>query len=482
MKLVSTRDTSQNVNLSEALLNPSASSGALFAPLNLPILDEKFFLDSLNLSYQDLALAIIKQFDFDLDLEIFKKAVKTYDKFDDLASPVKIAKFDLNLYINELYHGPTRAFKDMALQPFGEILNALAKKRDENYLIICATSGDTGPATLESFKNSENIKVVCIYPANATSEVQRLQMVNVDATNLKTIGIIGNFDDAQRTLKELLSDDEFKKELLNKKLKLSAANSVNFGRILFQIIYYVYTYIYFLKNYILKDGESFDAIVPSGNFGNALGAYYAKKMGVKIRKIKISSNENNILTELFTTGIYDLKNKSLVNTISPAMDILISSNVERLLFDKFGDKRTKELMENLNNDKFYALSKDELACLQEDFEAQFCSDAECKEFIKKAAQKSILIDPHTATCFKLVDKSKLSVIFSTAHWVKFTPSMFQSIKEKGEFSEKDAMFALAKEFNDTVPDSISRLFEIKEIHTDIIDKKDIKNTILRWLE
>ena len=485
MKLYQTR-ANENENLkavefSEALLNPSSAYGGLYAPLELPKLDEKFFNKACALNYAQIALEIIEKFGFDVDMEIFKRAVKRYEKFDKKDEPVEIKKIGEKLYINELYHGPTRAFKDMALQPFGAILSELAKSKNENYLIMCATSGDTGPATLETFSDADNIKVVCLYPKDGTSEVQRLQMVNAAAKNLKVIGINGNFDDAQRALKTLLASRNFKDELKKSNISLSAANSVNFGRILFQIIYHVYAYVYLLKTGAIKEGESFDIIVPSGNFGNALGAYYAKKMGAKIGKIKIVSNSNNILTEFFTGGIYDLRGKNLIKTISPAMDILISSNVERLLFDKFGAVRTKELMDSLNQNKFYKLSEAELNELKSEFDADFCDDERCEEIIKKQAGEGVVIDPHTATCFKAVCRDKTNVITSTAHWVKFAPSMFKAIKGENLHDEKEGLKILANEFKDSVPESIKSLFLSKSTHNDVVNQDEIEDKILGWI-
>lgn len=475
MRLVSTRDINDSAELSEALLSPSASFGGLYAPLDLPFLDEKFWQDSVELDYSEFALAVIEKFGFDISSEIFKNALKRYESFDDKTCPVKFTKLGENTEILELYHGPTRAFKDMALQPFGEILSALAVERAENYLIMCATSGDTGPATLQTFSNAKNIKVVCLYPKDGTSEVQRLQMVNMDAKNLKVLGIKGNFDDAQRALKSLLASDEFKNELANSGVKLSAANSVNFGRILFQIIYYLFANLHF-------KGKKFNVIVPSGNFGNALGAYYAKKMGANIGKIDIASNANNVLTDLFTKGIYDLRNRHLIQTISPAMDILISSNVERLLFDKFGDLRTRQLMDNLKNNGFYELKADELETLKSEFEAGFSNDSECGEVIKKVSESGILIDPHTANCFKLISPNELNLVVSTAEWVKFTPSMVKAIKGEIKSSEKDEMNALASEFNAKIPSSISALFETAEIHTEVVEQNEIQKAIIKWIK
>ena len=210
----------------------------------------------------------------------------------------------------------------MALQPFGVILSSIAQKKDENYLILAATSGDTGPAALETFKNRANVKVACLYPDGGTSDVQRLQMVTEDAENLKVIGINGVFDDAQAALKRLLASDDFKSALKEKNVSLSAANSVNFGRIIFQIIYHIHSYLELVRQGAVAMGEKVYLNVPSGNFGNALGGYYALKMGLPVEKIIISSNENNVLTRLFTTGKYDIRGESVIGKNSPAMDIL----------------------------------------------------------------------------------------------------------------------------------------------------------------
>lgn len=516
MKLVSTRDFSQKADLSYALLNPSASGGGLFSPERLPLLSEDFFKQCEDLSYKQIALKIIESFDFDVSSEVFEDALKRYDKFENPACPVQIKKLSENAYILELYHGPTLAFKDMALQPFGALLKSIAKSRGEKFLIMCATSGDTGPATLEAFADDENIKAVCLYPQGGTSEIQRQQMVKQSAANLKILGVRGNFDDTQRALKSLLADDDFKNELARANLNLSAANSVNFGRILFQIIYYLYASIYFSKHGVLSHEQNlnqseqcpacsknfgaaisansaqsakpsskfktFDVIVPSGNFGNALGAYFAKKMGAKIGKIKIASNANNILTELFTRGIYDLRNRELIRTISPAMDILISSNVERLLSDMFGDTRTSELMQSLARDKFYKLSASELAKLQEVFEADFCDDAQCAKFIKQESSRGVLIDPHTATCFKLLDESRLNLVISTAKWIKFTPSMIGAIKGRACEDERADMIALSKEFRSDIPPQISRLFSAPQVHSSVVEQSEIKNAIMEWIK
>lgn len=474
------------VSFSYALLNPSASFGGLYVPKSFPKIDENWLNSAKNLNYKELSLKILKLFNLDIDETILKQALDLYDKFDDKEDPVPLVKIDENLYVNELYHGPTRAFKDMALQPFGHILSYLAQKNRQNYLILAATSGDTGPATLDTFKNRANIKVVCLYPDGGTSDVQRLQMVTNDAKNIKVLGIKGNFDDAQRALKSLLNSENFKNVLEKQSINLSAANSVNFGRIIFQIIYHVSAYLKLLKLQKIKNGEKIYLTIPSGNFGNALGAYYAKKMGLPIEKILIASNINNILTDLIKTGKYDIKDRKLLLTTSPAMDILISSNVERLIFDKFGATRCKELMDSLQNNGFYELTKDEHRELLEDFDATFCDDDFAKSTIRDFIKKEYILDPHTATCLKatkLVKKPLINVIASTAEWTKFAPTMLNSFKDDcKKYSDLEALDSLKHDLNINIPKSIFGLFTSKEIHTDVVRQDEIEMSIVNFLK
>ncbi len=477
----------KEVEFSYALLNPSASFGGLYAPKELPKLNNKFFEESINKSYKEVAKEILQAFKIDINENVIDEALNLYDKFDDANNPAPLVKIEDDLFVNELYHGPTRAFKDMALQPFGYILSHLAQKENQNYLILAATSGDTGPATLDTFSNKPNIQVACMYPDGGTSDVQRLQMTTQEGKNLKVIGIHGNFDDAQSALKTLLASNSFKEELNKSQIKLSAANSVNFGRIIFQIIYHIWAYIELLKNNEIKNQEEFYTIVPSGNFGNALGAYYAKKMGLPINKILIASNINNILTDLINKGEYDLRDRKLLQTTSPAMDILISSNVERVLFDKFGTKRTKEMMDRLKKDKRYTLSKSELTVLREDFDAIYCDDKFAKETIREYAKKGYVMDPHTATTIKaykhLREKEFPTVICSTAEWTKFAPTMLNAIKNDNlKYSDKKALEEISKSLHVKIPNSISSLFEKEEIHTDIVSKNHIERNILDFIK
>jgi threonine synthase len=475
----------EKVDFSYAMLNPSAGFGGLYSPEILPKFDKDFFTRAAKKNYKELALEILKLFSVDVEEGVLKEALDLYDKFDDKNSPAPLVKVKSDLFVNELYHGPTRAFKDMALQPFGYIFSYLAKKRDEKYLILAATSGDTGPATLNTFENKENIKVVCLYPSGGTSDVQRLQMVTAAGKNLKVIGIKGNFDDAQNALKSLLASETFKEDLKKQNINLSAANSVNFGRIIFQIIYHVSSYIELLKRNELKEGEKFYITVPSGNFGNALGAYYAKKMGLPVEKILIASNINNILTELFTTGVYDISKKELLQSVSPAMDILISSNVERVLFDKFGAKRCKELMSELSCKRLYSLSKEELEALREDFDAVYSDDEFALKTIAEFAKKGYVLDPHTAACVKayrtIKQKDIPCVICSTAEWTKFAPTMWNAL-QNNKCGDKEALENFSKTLKVGIPECISSLFEKEIKHTDVIDKSQIQKYITDFLK
>ena len=475
------------VPFSFAILNPSASFGGLYVPQTLPRIDNAFLEQASRKSYKEITLDILKLFKIDIEDQVLQKAVALYDHFDDANEPTPLVQIKDDLFVNELYHGPTRAFKDMALQPFGYILSHLAHKRDEHYLILAATSGDTGPATLDTFADKPNIKVVCLYPDGGTSDVQRLQMTTQKSNNLKIIGIHGNFDDAQNALKTLLASPSFNAKLSEENIKLSAANSVNFGRIIFQIIYHIHAYVALLKQNKVELGKPFYTIVPSGNFGNALGAYYAKKMGLPIEKILIASNINNILTDLINTGIYDLRNRKLLLTTSPAMDILISSNVERVLYDKFGAKRTKEMMENLKNEKIYQLSPDELASLREDFDAISCDDTFAKETIASFAKEGYVMDPHTATCLSAYENLKQKnipcVLCSTAEWTKFAPTMFNAIQnDTKKYSDKEALEGFSKALHVKIPSCIDALFSQPIIHDKVVDKKDIEVEIFNFLK
>jgi len=473
-----------SVSFSEAILSPSASFGGLYVPEALPKIDTAFLEKHLQSHYKTLALDFLTSFGIDIEPSVLQAALDRYDRFDDPSDPVPLSQIEEDCFVSELYHGPTRAFKDMALQPFGYILSQLAQKRGENYLIMAATSGDTGPATLETFKAQANVKVACLYPDGGTSDVQRLQMVTEDAENLKVIGVKGNFDDTQNTLKALLASEDFKSELASRNIKLSAANSVNFGRIIFQIIYHIHSYLEMVRNGSIAMGEKIYLVVPSGNFGNALGGYYAKKAGLPVEKILISSNINNILTDWINKGEYDLTTRELIMTESPAMDILKSSNIERIMYDMFGAERTKELMEALASEGKFTLTAEETARLQEDFAASFSDDETCEMEIAKYAKKGYIMDPHTATCIKayetLREKPLPTVIYSTAEWTKFSPTVAKALGHPVE-GDIEALQWVKEHADVTVPKMIDELFEKPIVHTVVVEKDAIKEEMLNFL-
>ena len=475
----------EKVTFSQAILSPISSFGGIYSPESLPALGEEFLTQHLASSYKTLARAVLEAFEIDIDAATIDKALALYDEFDDPENPVPVVKVLDDLYVSELYHGPTRAFKDMALQPFGMVLSAIAQKRNENYLILAATSGDTGPAALETFKNKANVRVACMYPEGGTSDVQRLQMVTEDADNLKVIGVKGDFDDTQNALKALLASESFNAKLKEKNISLSAANSVNFGRIIFQTIYHIHSYLELVRQNAINLGEKVYLNVPSGNFGNALGGYYAMQMALPVEKILIASNNNNVLTQLINTGAYDLRTMSVVPTTSPAMDILKSSNIERILFDLFGEARTKELMNQLDAEKYYQLSDDELKAIQAIFAADFCNDDEGKAYIKDTFAKGYLMDPHTATCFKTYetcrDKKLKTIVYSTAEWTKFSPVIANALTGEEDANDIDALKSIAKEANIKIPAMINELFDKKITQKSIIEKEAIEEEILSFL-
>lgn len=473
------------VTFSQAILSPMSSFGGLYSPKSLPSLGLDFLRTHLSSNYKTLATAVLAAFEVDIDAKVIEQAVALYDQFDDPANPVPVVKVSDDLYVSELYHGPTRAFKDMALQPFGTVLSAVAQARDERFLILAATSGDTGPAALDTFRNKANVQVVCMYPDGGTSDVQRLQMVTETGENLKVIGIKGDFDDAQSALKALLVSKPFRAKLKELGIQVSAANSVNFGRIIFQTIYHIHSYLELVRQCAITLGDKVYLDVPSGNFGNALGGYYALKMGLPVEKILIASNNNNVLTKFINEGCYDLRNSAVIPTTSPAMDILKSSNIERILFDLFGAARTKELMLALDEQKFYQLNADEVTTIQALFGADYCTDEQGKDYIKQAFEQGYLMDPHTATCMKVYEsgranKALKTIVYSTAEWTKFSPVIAQALFGTTVGSDVDALKLIAEKANVEIPAQIACLFDQAETQGLVIDKQLIEDEILAF--
>lgn len=502
-------DSTKSVDFSSAILSPNAPKKGLWSISQIPSIDFDSLFSLLkstpnNERYATLCKEVFGHFGLELDSRILQSALASYDSFDNPSNPAPISSVG-NAHFLELYHGPTRAFKDMALCPFGVIFSELiqreqnlakdtqrAKDTPQNYLILTATSGDTGPATLHSFADKPNIKVICLYPSGGTSQVQALQMQTQSASNLKVLGINGDFDTAQSLLKGLLNDEEFLSALEAKSYALSAANSVNFGRIAFQIIYHIWGYFCLVESGKIAFGEEIYCIIPSGNFGNALGAFFAKCAGLDLRQIIIASNANNILSEIITSGVYDISSKKLHKSVSPAMDILKSSNVERVLFALFGAKRTNELMQSLESTNKYALEKAELEKLQEYFGCYYGNDSDTLELVGKAYKQGYILDTHTALgygaylelCAKNGAGTK-ALICSTAQWSKFATSVLKGIESSAnssgeELSDFKAIVKM-REKGAEVGEEILSLFDKPIVHKEVLEPSKVKEAILSWL-
>lgn len=500
-QLISTRDDkAKTASFEEAMLNPSAILGGLYTFKTLPKLSQNDIKSLCHLSYENLCIELFKKLDLGINEDTLRNALQSYQNFDEANNPAPINTLDSKLFLLELYHGPTRAFKDMALQPFSRLFSHYASTRKIPYLILTATSGDTGPATLHSFANTPFINVACIYPHGGTSEVQERQMCGHTQPNCKVIGIHGDFDDAQNTLKTLLCDDDFIHTLRNKGIALSAANSVNIGRIVFQIVYYFWAYLQLLHNNAISSDEELSVIVPSGNFGNILGAFFAKAMGLKLGKLIVASNSNNILCDFIQSGVYDISKRTLLKTKSPAMDILKSSNVERVLYALYGSERTYELMKELELYGKYTLKAHELTMLQENFDAYYCDDKSCLNSIKEASLNGILLDPHTAIGYHVAKQVRTIkpqtplLCVATAEWSKFAPSMKEALLDSSSLDSK-LQKSLSNAHSDeqiiqsicesiphaTIPTHILKLFSQTQQSSTLLQPHEVKNCILQWL-
>ena len=439
MHYVSTRDSSRRLTASQAIVEGLSRDGGLYLPESIPQLTLADIRALARLSYPERAAKIMKLYIEEFsEEELLGFAQKAYGpaKFDTPAAAPVVQLAD-NTYIQELWHGPTCAFKDMALQMLPYLLTASLKKTGEEktVCILVATSGDTGKAALEGFRDVDRTKILVFYPDGGVSEIQKLQMVTQEGRNVGVCAVRGNFDDAQTGVKRIFSDAQLRGTLASRGYFLSSANSINWGRVLPQIVYYVSSYCDLLASGDIEEGQTVNVCVPTGNFGNILSGFYAKKMGVPIGRLICASNENNVLTDFIRTGTYD-RNRPFYQTASPSMDILISSNLERLLYLLSGsDEEVRGYMQALAETGRYTVSERVFRAVQAEFSCGFCTDAQGAQTIGKTfREKNYLLDTHTAVACTVLEGYRaetgdgtLTVVESTASPFKFCASVLDAL-------------------------------------------------------
>ena len=477
MNYISTRNKNIVKNDKVALLQGLSEDGGLFVLENFK---DKIDLEKLlNKSYTEIALEVLKLF-FSFDEKKLKSVIeKAYSKFStSKVTPLVELK---KSYILELFHGPTSAFKDVALTLLPHLIQLALEGTNQEILVLTATSGDTGKAALEGFKDVAQTEIIVFYPKNGVSKVQELQMRTQEGKNTKVCAIEGNFDDAQTGVKNIFLDENLQKKLGDK--KFSSANSINIGRLTPQIVYYIVSYVELVKNNKIKMGDKINFVVPTGNFGDILAGYYAKKLGLSVNKFICASNNNNVLYDFLTTGTYD-RNREFLKTISPSMDILISSNLERLLYDLSGvdDKYIKSLMEDLNKNGKYQVNDEILKKIKEQFGAGYATDEETAKTIKKVwEEEKYLLDPHTAVAYKVMLEQNLSeptVVLSTASPYKFCASVANALLNIHDEDEFVLMQKLYEATKVEIPENLKNLKSKEILHSNIIKKEEMSEYVL----
>lgn len=499
MKYVSTRSKITPISSAEAILQGLSTDGGLFVPETIPTISPAEIKNLVGLNYLQRTVAILKKFltDYTED-ELAECAELAYNWFD-VTSKVPIAilvqdpknpKFPIG--IMELWHGPTSAFKDMALQILPRLMTLAMKKTGERHeiLILTATSGDTGKAALAGFADVPQTKIMVFYPDGGVSKIQRLQMVTQAGKNVKVVAVRGNFDDTQTGVKKIFSDENIRQELEKISVKLSSANSINWGRLVPQIVYYFSGYVDLLKANQIQLGSPVNIVVPTGNFGNILAAYYAMKMGLPVNKIICASNINHVLTDFFSTGIYD-RNIPFHKTISPSMDILISSNLERLLYHETGGdfNQIKNFMQQLNTTGKYKIDNNLKNKLDKIFYANFATEEETSDMIRRIFSTfRYLIDTHTAVALSVMAKYRNAtkdllpvLLASTASPFKFTNSVLNALGEKVEGVDDFAQLdKLSFKTNKPVPKNLASLEKAEVLHKEVCDKNQMADLVLKF--
>ena len=487
MKLLSTRDN-QAVDALTAVIAGIAKSGGLFVPQTFPQVSEEEWVEWTALTYPELAAKVLGKYFDELSLDVLSKITrKAYASFDD-ERVAPLTELAPNQYVLELWHGPTLAFKDMALKVLPGLMAAAKQEKGEtsHTMVLVATSGDTGKAALAGFQDAPGIDVTVFYPDEGVSPLQKLQMVTQEGENTHVFGVYGNFDDAQTGVKEIFANEEFAKWLQDKGYELSSANSINFGRLAPQIAYYFGAYLSLVRQGRILRGQAINFVVPTGNFGNILAAYYAKQMGLPVNKLICASNTNNVLTDFFHSGEYVSK-REFYKTMSPSMDILISSNLERLLYEITGrdTDRVAQWMQTLKEKGSYTISEQERDVLQKDFYADWCSEEGTREQIRETyLEHHYLIDPHTAVGMRVYKEyvrqtgdDTVTVIASTANPYKFVSDVLQIFapQTKGDVFEQADLLQLIT--GTPIPKNILELKDKPVRHQTSVAKEKMLDTV-----
>ncbi len=472
----------KDVRSTDALVRGIASDGGLFVPTQFPQLNLNDLKDK---SYKELALLILKSY-LDLDEKYLESSIdKAYSTFENERTCPVVTTSDFS-YL-ELFHGKTLAFKDVALSMLPYFITEALKeeKIDKKVCILTATSGDTGSAAISGFADVPNVKINVLFPTKGISEVQRLQMTTVNSKNVEACAIVGNFDDAQRTVKEIFKDEKMKADALEKGYLLSSANSINIGRLLPQVVYYFSSYFELVRENTISLGDKIDVCVPTGNFGNIMASYIAKEMGLPIENFIVASNDNNILSDFFNTGAYDTARDFKITT-SPSMDILVSSNLERLIYLKTDEEKTRKAMEDLQTTGKFTLDKN----LFSEFFAGFASEKEVEDEIKNVFEKTgYLLDPHTAVGsvvsrqFKNTNKSNNQIIVAgTASPYKFPKVICDALDiDTTNLSDFEMIEKISQKADLKVPTIIEKIRTSEEIHKKVLEVNEVKENIIKFL-
>lgn len=492
MKYFSTRDAEKESFDSAVVIKKGlASDGGLFVPDSLPSLTREDIEKLCGLSYPERAATVLSKYltDYTYD-ELLADCEKAYceSSFPGGAAPLR--KVTDTLYSLELWHGPTAAFKDMALQIMPRLLSrALTKTGEKNTaLILVATSGDTGKAALEGYKDVDGVKIMVFYPVSGVSKVQKLQMVTQTGSNVNVCAIEGNFDDAQSGVKKIFSDEDAKKILLENSYILSSANSINWGRLAPQIVYYVSAYCDMLNSGEVTYGETVNVCVPTGNFGNIFAAYLAKLMGLPIGKLICASNDNNVLTEFLSSGTYN-RNRTFHTTISPSMDILISSNLERLLYFTAGSEKTATYMKQLSENGAYTVSEDIMSVISENFDGYFADETSTRKTLKHFYDDyGYLADTHTSVALDCAEQyisktgdTRKMIVASTASPYKFAADVYEAIAHKKASADTGALDDLSALTNTEITYPLKGLAERKVNFDTVISSEDMLKEVYKFM-